>query len=631
MLSIMRKHAGTWLIKIILGAIVIVFVFWGVGSYTSQKSSKVATVNGDAVTLDEYRATYNRLIQQVRQNFGNQVNDDIIKTLQLEKQALDQLVDKILLRQAADNLQFRVSDQELAQSIGNITAFQTDGAFDTRRYQGILGLNNMTPEEFELGQRDTLLVAKLQSFMTDSVKVSDQEALESYKWNNTQVDLAYVLFEAGRYKDISPSAEEIAAHFESNKTSYKTQPKLKARYLSFKADSYASKVEVTDDEIKDYYESNLEDFEMEKTVGARHILIKVAQDADPETVAKAKLKIEEALKLAREGQDFAELAKQYSEGPTKDKGGDLGSFARGAMVKPFADKAFEMKAGEISDPLRTQFGWHIIKVEKVNEANTRSLDEATAEIRKKMVDEQAKNLAFDEAEAAYDAAFEGGNLTAIAETRNLEVQMTDYFTRQGPQQKIKNPDQFAKIAFDLAEKEVSDIQDLGDGFYLLEVVEKMPAQIPELNAVEEKVKNDLIKKKQDEMAKQDAEKLLADMKNGESMAEAGQKHGLKPQNTGLFKRNDSIPNIGYEREMAQIAFSLTEQDSLAQEIIKGRKGYYVVKFSGKELPAPEGFDKEKDDIKTQLLQQKKASIFRDWLTQLKEKSEITIQEGFLES
>jgi peptidyl-prolyl cis-trans isomerase D len=209
--------------------------------------------------------------------------------------------------------------------------------------------------------------------------------------------------------------------------------------------------------------------------------------------------------------------------------------------------------------------------------------------------------------------------------------MTDYFTRAGPPKNIKNPGQFASIAFDLVEKEVSDIQDFGDGFYLLEVVEKIPAQIPELNAVEEKVMNDLIKKKQDEMAKQDAEKFLTDVKNGESMEEAGKKYELKPQNTGFFKRTDSIPNIGYEREIAQIAFSLTEQDSLAQEVLDGRKGYYVVKFSGKELPSPEGFDKEKEDIKTRLLQQKKATIFREWLTQLKDKSEISIQEGFLES
>ncbi len=117
MLSLMRKHATSWLIKIILGAIVIVFVLWGVGSWTSQRSGRVATVNGEMITADEYRVAYKRLIEQVRQNFGNNLNDELIKTLQLDKQALNQLIDKILMRQAASELDLRISDQELSRSI----------------------------------------------------------------------------------------------------------------------------------------------------------------------------------------------------------------------------------------------------------------------------------------------------------------------------------------------------------------------------------------------------------------------------------------------------------------------------------------------------------------------------------
>ena len=148
MLSLMRKHATSWLIKIILGAIVIVFVLWGVGSWTSQRSNMVATVNGEMITADDYRLTYKRLIEQVRQSFGNNLNDELIKTLQLEKQALNQLIDKTLMRQAASELDMRVSDEELSRSIQSISAFQTGGVFDPRRYQGVLDGNNLTPETF---------------------------------------------------------------------------------------------------------------------------------------------------------------------------------------------------------------------------------------------------------------------------------------------------------------------------------------------------------------------------------------------------------------------------------------------------------------------------------------------------
>ena len=214
MLSLMRKHATSWLIKIILGAIVIVFVLWGVGSWTSQRSGRVATVNGEMITADEYRVAYKRLIEQVRQSFGNNLNDELIKTLQLDKQALNQLIDKILMRQAASELDLRVSDEELSRSIRSISAFQTAGVFDPRRYQGVLDRNDWTPEAFEISQKDALLIEKLNNFIVGSVKVSDQEALDWYKWNDAMVNLDFFLLETDRYTDISASAEEIQKYFE---------------------------------------------------------------------------------------------------------------------------------------------------------------------------------------------------------------------------------------------------------------------------------------------------------------------------------------------------------------------------------------------------------------------------------
>ena len=132
MLSLMRKHAGTWMIKIILGAIVVVFVFWGVGSYTSRRSGRVASVNGNIITLDDYRISYSNLVEQVRQSFGNNLNEELIEMLQIRKRALDQLIDRSLMQQAAEKFKLTVSDAALAESIRNIGAFQTAGAFDNR-------------------------------------------------------------------------------------------------------------------------------------------------------------------------------------------------------------------------------------------------------------------------------------------------------------------------------------------------------------------------------------------------------------------------------------------------------------------------------------------------------------------
>ena len=628
MLSLMRKHAGTWMIKIILGAIVVVFVFWGVGSYTSRRSGRVADVNGTVITLDDYRASYTTLLEQVRQSFGNNLSEELIQTLQLRKRALDQLIDRSLMLQAAEKFKLTVSDEELAESIRNIPAFQTAGAFDSQRYINALSSNKLTPETFEVQQRDSLIIDKLQAFISGNIKISDLEAQQWYKWNNAEVDIEYVIFEPRRYKDITPTDEEIRNYFDQNKNSFKTDPQIKARYLYFKPADYAAKVTVSEDEIREYYESNPEKFKTAKTVEARHILIKVDANAEAEAVEEARTRIDDIFNMAKEGQDFAELAKKYSEGPTKTKGGYLGAFTRETMVKPFADKAFSMKTGAVSEPVRTQFGWHIIKVEKINPEKTTSLSEAEGDILKTLKADISKNLAYDEAEAVYDASFEGQDLDRIAQDRNLKILTTDLFTQKKPPKGVKNGNRFAAAAFELPLDEISDVQDFGDGYFLIEVVDKIPSQIPELKTVEANIKKDLVKKKQEEKARDEAKKLLLELKNGQPFATVSQKYKQAPKKTGFFKRNDSIPTIGNEPEIARIAFRLSDKNNLPEDANKGQKGYFVINYRTRKDPTLDGFEKEKTEIKERLLQQKSFKTFDAWLTQMKSESQISIEEGF---
>ena len=631
MLSLMRKHAGTWMIKIILGAIVIVFVFWGVGSYRSRQTGRVADVNGTVITLNDYRNAYTNLVEQARQSFGNNLNDELIQALQLRKRALDQLVDRVLILQEAEKLKIQVSDEELAQTIRDIRAFQTAGVFDNQRYLNTLSRTKLSAETFEEQQREALIIDKFQNFISGNIKVSELEALQWYKYNNTEVDVDYVVLEPGQFKNIEPTADEILDFFDQHKETYKTDPEIKARYIYLNPADFVAKVTVTEEDIRDYYESNPEKFKNPKTVHARHILIKVAQNAKPEEVESARQKAEDVLKLAREGKDFAALARQYSEGPTKTKGGDLGTFRREAMVKPFADKAFSMKAGDISDPVRTRFGWHIIKVEKINPAKTLSLDEAREDIEKTLKTERSRNLAYDEAETVYETAFEGQELAAIAQERNLKILTTQLFSQKRPPKDIKDAARFASVAFGLSVDEVSDVQEFADGYYVIEVVEKVPAKIPELKAVEDRVKKDVIKQKQDAKALSEANRFLAELKKGQPFNTISQKFKLAPKKTGFFKRNDSIPTIGQEAEIASTAFKLSDHDPLPSEPLKGQKGYYVISFRERKEPELNGFEKEKAALKDRLLQQKAFKTMEDWLKRIKSESQISIEEGFWKS
>ncbi len=629
MLSLMRKNAGTWMIKILLGAIVVVFVFWGVGSYTSRRAGRVALVNGEPVSVEEFRRTYDNLLDQLRRRFGNALNDEMIKNLKVREQALNQLIDQRLLLDEAKRLKIRVDDQELADAIKNLPVFQVNGAFNNRRYQNVLGQLRMSPEDFEIYQRQAMIVAKLRDFVTGMVKVSEQEARWWYDWRNAKVSVQYVLFQPSAYKDITPSEEQIKAFYDKHKEQYKTPPRRKIRYLFFDPAKVESEVKVSEDEVRDYYETHPEEFETPKTVEARHILVKVEPEAPEEAVQEARKKIEDILKQIREGEDFAEMAKKYSEGPTAEKGGFLGSFTRDSMVKPFADKAFSMKAGEVSEPVRTQFGWHLIKVEKIEEASKQTLAQATPEILKKLKAERAKGRAYDLAEEVFESSGEQDDLAQVAEQRQMKAVTTDFFSAQGPIKDIKSWRKVAEEAFKLPPMEISDVLETDEGYYLIQVVEQQAGKIPALDEIREKVRADLVRELQAKAAEKDAQAFLEAVRKGETMAAEGDRLKLKVATSEPFGRGGAIPGIGYEPQLAAAAFTLSPGQPLPEKVLKGGKGYYVIRLADRMAPDGEGFTEQEPAIRTQLAQQKKSKVFRSLLDQLREKAEISIEENVL--
>ena len=630
MLNIMRKQAGSWMIKVILFAIVIVFVFWGVGSFRSRNAAKVATVNDEIIQASDFQRVYNNLIDQYRQRFGASLNDGMLEMLQVKRQAVNQLVERAILLQEAKKLDLFVSDSEVADAIVKIPAFQTNGTFDPHRYRSILTRYHLTPEEFEADQKNAMLAEKLTRTITGSAKVSDMEAREYYRWQNTSVNVAYVRVKPEDQKDVSISEEALADYFETNKEKYKTQPKIEAQYVVFDPADDAAKVTIADDEIQDYYDNHMDEFRSEKKVEARHVLIKVAPDADTEADNAARAKAQEVSDKAKAGEDFAELAKTYSEGPTKDRGGYLGEFTRDQMVKPFADKSFSMAAGEISDPVKTQFGWHVIKVENVAEASTKSLEEAKETIVKTLTDQKARSLAYDRAEQFYDNTFEKDDLAAIAQEAGLQAKPTGAFTRLGPDALGKDKSTFAKTAFGLSKNQISDIQEIGNRYYLIQVTDTIDPTVPELTSVKERVMADLKKQRQREMAKAEAEKMAEALKQGTTLESLAEEMKLSVEKTGLFKRDGAVPGIGPDHAFVEAAFSLEAADSFSESPVEGKAGYYLLRLVERQLPAPEAFEEEKANIVDMLARQKQQSIYQDWMAARKASSNITIEPAYVD-
>lgn len=631
MLNLMRKHAGSWMIKVLLFAIVVVFVFWGVGSMRNQNETQVAEVNGEIIPVEVYRQAYYRMLDEYRRIYGGQLDDNLIKLLRPNEMALDRLIERVLLLQEAGRLKIKVGSDELAQAIYSMPDFQVNGAFNTERYQQILAQNNLSDQRFRMDRSEALLLNKLRSVLLVGVVATEDEAKEWFEWTNAKVSIEYALFAPARYGDLQPTDEQIRAYFNDHKDNYRTQPQVKATYIHFDTELVKSEVKISEETIAAYYESHPAEFQTEKRVKARHILFKVDEGADAALDENKKAEAMKVYEMATAGKDFAELAKQYSEGPTKDNGGDLGWFTRSRMVKPFADKAFSMAAGEIGGPVRTDFGWHVIKVEQIEPATSQTLEQAATGIRVKLTSEKAKELALEKAEALYESVFDGDDLLEAGKSQQAPVRQTGYFTAAGPKEKaIVQGRKFAQIAFGLEKMAISEIQELGSGYVILQVTDRKEAVIPEFEQVAERVKADTIKDQQQQKAKADAEAFLAELQKGGTLAQLGTQFNVQPKETPLFARNGAIPTIGNEQQISQAVFGLTMEKPLADKAVQGRKGWYVVRLKERQAPEESGFGKERDAIIERLTGQKRQAAYQAWLADLRSRSDITVNRSLLE-
>lgn len=630
MLSLMRKHAGSWMIKVILFAIVVVFIFWGVGSFRSRNETQVAKVNGEAIDHQRYIKTYNNLIEQYRRIYGGRLSEEMITLFKPKETAINQLIDLTLMRQEAERLSISVTDQEIDEAIQNIPAFQVNGVFDKNRAERLLSLNNLNSDQFRGDMKEELRIRKLRELVIDGIAVSDEEVRQWYDWSNAEINIEYLLFAPESYRNISINEEEIKAYFEEHRGNYKTEPKVKARYLFFNPETYKAEVNLTDGDVSQYYDTHPEEFRTEKTVEARHILLKLPSQVDEKTVAQKKDLADKIVAMAKGGKEFAELAKQYSEDSTRDKGGYLGAFTYQSMVKPFADRAFAMEPGTISEPVRTQYGWHVIKVEKVNDAQLPELVKVASQIRAKLVSEKTRAIALKKAETIFENFYDGDDLSEVAKGLGIPLGETDFFSLNKPPTNVGDSLKFAEAAFALEKLVLSEVLDLSDGVYLLQVTERLEAEVPPLESVVAQVKADFLKQRQDESAKKEAEMFIEKVAKGSAFKDAASQVNLSVQETGFFKRTGSIPKLGNNPAIAQAAFHLNSEKPAHGDPLKGNQGWYAIRLKERKLPDEEGFVVEKGKIARQLGDQKRQISLQQWMVDLKGRSKIDINQKLVQ-
>jgi peptidyl-prolyl cis-trans isomerase D len=541
----------------------------------------------------------------------------------LENRAFNSLVNEKLIAQEAKKLGLEVTKKEVQNRILAYPAFQFKGRFDEALYRSLLQQNRMKPEEFEAEISRQLLREKVEQFLTTLLPVTDKEILDQYTYAQEKVKIGYVHIQPGKMKktvELDPA--ELETFFKDHKEDYRIPEKIKIAYIVIDPETFKESATPSDQQITEYYEDNLDKFRQEKEVKARHILFKLSKDMSEEEETKVKEKALSVLKMAREGEDFATLAKEYSEGPTREKGGELGWFSRGRMVKPFEEAAFNMKKGEISDLVRTSFGYHIILVEDIKEAHTETLDEARPQIIDILTKITATDLAQEKGLSLIDQMPYDVDLAKYASGHKMPIKEGNYFSQNETIPGIGSDEKLKQSLFSLEKGEVTELAESNGKFYIIQVVDKHPSYLPELDEVRKKVEADFISHLADVEAKSKAEQFLSKLKEGKPWNEMAKEYELKPKSSDFITRNDPIPDIGYDPQLQEAAFDLSEKKRYPDRVFENEKGVYVIRWEGKKGIDEAKFQEEKEDYRQSLTMAKDQILIRDWLESLRKKAEI---------
>ena len=633
MLRVLREHASSWMLKGILILVAVTFISWGGYSYfREKKETYVAKVNSITIEWREYNDVFQNTIKQYQQALGPAFSEKMIEELRLREKILDSLIEKILILQEAKGLGLSIPDEELREAIESIPAFQVSGQFDKRNYERFLRISRMTPEEFEQSQRENLLISKIMSLIKmNGGKVSDEEVLDTYLFEDERINLAFVKVAPGALKSqVTANEIEIKDYYQKHQEEFRIPTFIQIQYLLFRPSDFESKAQVSLDDAKRYYDSRKDTFKIPKQVKVRDILIKAGPQDTPDRLEAKKKKVDEILEKAKKTKDFGSLAKQYSEAETASRGGDLGWIQKGMLGEQLESILFSTKVGHLSGVLAAGDGFHIFKVEELKEEKQKPFEEVKDQILQTLKKEKAKAEASRKAEDAFYSLFRSRDLEGYSREKNVPIKTTGLFKEGDEIPDMGRNPLFYSSAFSLKLGEISPVINLPPNFYVLKLVNKKDSRIPPLDEVKEEVRRKVVEMKAEEKARQVAEDLLNQIRTGKNIREAAREKGYPLEETGFFTRTAGVvPRIGPAREFMGTLASLTEKNPVPKEAIRTKDGYFVARLSGYEPADQSKFQSVKKNLEKKLRNQKQEEAFQNWVDQLRSKAKIDINKDLI--
>ncbi|HXY39195.1 MAG TPA: peptidylprolyl isomerase, partial [Vicinamibacteria bacterium] len=586
----------------------------------------VVSVGGREISVGELQRAYLRQRQLYERLYQGRLNDAMLKQMGLEEQVLDQLVSDRLVELEAKRLGVSVSDDAVARAISTSPEFQDNGRFvGTDEIRRRLDLQGMSEEQFAESLRRQLERESLQRLVGSAVEVSEAEVEREFEKRNEQVKLEYVLADAARFRpQVQPSESEIEARFDAKKDSYRVPEKRVVAYVLLDRQGLAPQVHLTDRDLEVYYQDHREEFRQEEEACASHILIKVKQgeagEGHPETEAQ---KIAQGLlDQLKAGADFATLAKKSSEDQgSAQNGGDLGCFPPGRMVSQFDDAAFAMKPGQLSDLVKTSFGYHIIRLASKKEEAVLPLQQVKERVRAEVTERKVSELGDQKAQALNEALSKGRSLQEAASAQGLTVQKTTPFARGEVPPVLASPTLVTHVFQMKPGQTEKEGFPLPQGAAFVSLLEVQPARAATLADVHDKVKAELVEEKAMAEAHALAESVKAKAASA-GLDKAAVASGLVRKETPqLVGRGQALGELGTGAALDQVAFSLPEKT--LSDPVRTASGWAVLRVLEKKAPDATELQRQRAQIAASLRDQQRQELFRAFLVSARERYTVT--------
>jgi len=624
MLDRMRRHRGwlKWSLGLVVVSFILLYIPWDrmQSGGPVNSSAVVASVEGREITVGRFQKVYQQQMQAYRNAYGGNMDERLLKQLGIDQRILQGLIEEEASLAEAAKLGITASDAEVKARILSLPGFQENGRFvgDTR-YRQVLQMQNppINPKDFEEQVRRGIVMEKLQGALTDWITVTDQDVEREFRRRNEKVKLAVVNFPADKFREATTATDaEVAAWFESHKNDYKIPEKRKIRFALIDTQAIREPTAVSPQDIERHYKENQERYSNPEQVRASHILFKTEGKDEAEVRKQA----EAVLKRVKAGEDFAKLANEFTEEEVgKTRGGDLDFFGRGAMAKEFEDAAFGLKPGETSGIVNTSFGLHIIKTTDRKAASTRPLDEVKSQIEDQVKSERAQAEADRISQELDKLITKPADLDSIGKSRGLTVNETGFFAREEPIAGLGLAPAVAERAFELKQADVSDALRTPQGYAFITVTGTQAERLPSLDEVKARVREDVVKNKAADTARQRAAALSAQFKSG-SFEAAAKAAGLEVKTTEEIARGAAIADVGISPAVDAVAFALP--GGAVSEPIRTDSGAVVVKVLERKDVTPAEIAAGRQQLRDELVNERRNRFYSSYMAKAREKMRI---------